>query len=219
MKKALSLILALVMIFAMTTVAFAEEDDNVEPVIGNHTNGTGLQETDAWPEGNTAATVTINVKAVETVHKYAVDVSWSDQAIALGGATMTWNVKTMRYDTPDPDTSFEPVTWNIKVTNYSDLSVYAYASISDPVDDNMEIISTYVSDNRLEVKRAEAGVGVDGEGNPIEGNPTIGLLKISLQPVSGKTWGDVAEYYTINHPNAESVTAGTATVYIAKTGS
>lgn len=208
MKKALSLILALIMVFALATTAFASEKN----VVGNGPGGIGVDPEDFDENTQPDVNVNINVSAVGTVHKYAVDVSWSDEPIALGGGTMTWNVQTMKYDTADTPTGNAPKTWDITITNYSDLPVYAYAGIEDKIPaDHMTITPSHTNESRLTVARATAATGDETQGNATEGTITI-----TLAPETGKDWADVVEYYTINHAGETSVLAATATVRIAK---
>jgi len=213
MKKALSLILALVMIFALATVAFAD----TKHVVGNR-GGDGAYgdyrdgvEPGAFTVTPPTVDVPITVSAVTTNNRYAVDVEWNTTAISLGGGEITWDVNTMTYVTSGVTGGTEAKTWNITIKNYSDLPVLAWATINDlkPAD-FMDVSANHTEGSKLTVAKATAGTG----GNP--GTLTDEVITITLKPADEKTWADVVEYYTINHPGEPSVTAATATVSISK---
>ena len=202
MKKAMSLILAIMMVFALSTTAFAA---NVIGTRGVHKDfNDGVDAANAQEDYEIA----INVSTSSIVSKYAVDVEYSTAAISLGGGTLTWDVNTMTYVTTDAGENPTALTKTITITNYSDKAITAYATIEKKyADDGLTVVADYTSDEKLTVDGATPGVG-DNKGTEKTGTITITLG-------TDTTWADVVTYYTNLDPGADSIQAATATVSIA----
>lgn len=202
MKKALSLILALIMVFALATTAFAEN------VVG--TRGQNGDSTDGVDAANASKnySVSIDVSTNSTISKYAVDVTYNSDPIALGGAVLTWDVNDMRYEITGDAEALSSLTRDIVVTNYSDKAIRVNVTVSKAHDDDGLNIGV-TGDAQREVDGASPGVG------GAIGTATVETFTVSVSLEDGKSWSDVATYYTNLDPDAASQTAATVSLTIA----
>lgn len=198
MKKIFAIIIAV----AMLTVALAVSV-GAENVIGSQTG--------VLPENFTTSETTpgenLNVKVSDVTHKYAVDVVFSLDDLTIGG-TITWNAETMKYDVSG--TTFTNTTRKVKVSNRSDLPVYAFATVTDQdAGDGITVAAEKDSaTNKLTIEKATAGTAV------ANGTPTTGELTIN---VTSGDWNAVVEYYAakrLNSPNQATDTFPVATVTV-----
>lgn len=150
----------------------------------------------------------LNIQVTEVTHKYAVDVTFSLSDLTIGGS-ITWNVNDMKYDVEG--TSLSDTTQTITVSNRSDLPVYAYATVSNTVEDGISITADKDSNtNKLTVAKATAGSGSNN------GTATDGTLNIRIESAD---WDAVAEYYAAKKLADDSLSSfkiATVTVTISK---
>lgn len=202
MKKIFAIIIAVAMLTAALAMSVGAEN-----VIGSQTG--------VLPENFTTSETTpgenLNVKVSDVTHKYAVDVVFSLDDLTIGG-TITWNAETMKYDVSG--TTFTNTTRKVKVSNRSDLPVYAFATVTDQdAGDGINVAAEKDSaTNKLTIAKATAGTAV------ANGTPTTGELTIN---VTSGDWNAVAEYYAakrLNSPNqaTDTFTVATVTVTISK---
>lgn len=127
----------------------------------------------------------LNVQVSEITHKYAVDITFSLNDLVIGG-TIMWNVNTLKYDVKGA--TLADTTQSIEVKNRSDLPVYAFAKVTNTVDDNGITVTADQDDenNKLEIGEAKVGAGNTA------GSATTKNIVISIK--SGD-WNAVAEYY------------------------
>lgn len=198
MKKIFAIIIAVAMLTAALAVSVGAEN-----VIGSQTG--------VLPENFTTSETTpgenLNVKVSDVTHKYAVDVVFSLDDLTIGG-TITWNAETMKYDVSG--TTFTNTTRKVKVSNRSDLPVYAFATVTDQdAGDGITVAAEKDSaTNKLTIAKATAGTAV------ANGTPTTGELTIN---VTSGDWNAVVEYYAakrLNSPNQATDTFPVATVTV-----
>ncbi len=216
MKKIVSLILALVMVFALATTASATTAttnvvgtyhgvDGEGKSLGTIADGADKVGNSFTVVNPANCEVSINVTLTDTINKYAVDVEYDDAALSLGGGVLTWDVNTMTYKTTTEGTEPTQTTKTIKIINYSDLPIQAYATINDSTADGITLTSDYTKDSKLTVEKATPGTG----GN----NGTATKKDITITLTADTTWKDVVEYYT-NLGNTGEVTVATATITV-----
>lgn len=202
MKKIFAILLTVAMLTAALAVSVGAEN-----VIGSQTG--------VLPENFTTSETTpgenLNVKVSDVTHKYAVDVVFSLDDLTIGG-TITWNAETMKYDVAG--TTFTNTTRKVKVSNRSDLPVYAFATVTDyDAGDGINVAAEKDSaTNKLTIEKATAGTAV------ANGTPTTGELTIN---VTSSDWNAVAEYYAAKRLNSinqatDTFTVATVTVTISK---
>ena len=108
MKKALSLILALVMVFALSTAAFAV--------------GTGEQ------------SMEVTVKVTEVAATYNVEITWEEEQFAFSDVWGGWNTQTHEYENTGWQVSegiAETAAAEFSVINHSDVEITVAAEYTD----------------------------------------------------------------------------------------
>ena len=196
MKKLLAVLLTLTMLVTLSAFGASAEQE-----VGGADGVTTFNPT-------TTPGQDLNVKVNDVTHKYAVDIVYGVQDLEIGG-TITWNVKTLKYDVENH--GLKDDNRKFKVSNRSDLPVYAYAEITrtDPLN-GIEITADKDSPtNKLTVAKARAGYGDAG------GQLTEGIINISLKSAD---WKAVAVYYAAkaSNENAKTFKIATVTVTISK---
>ena len=202
MKKFFAILLTVAMLATVLAVSVSAEN-----VIGSKTG--------VLPENFTTSETTpgenLNVKVSDVTHKYAVDVIFSLDELTIGG-TITWNAETMKYEVAG--TTLKNTTRTVKVSNRSDLPVYAFATVRDQdAGDGITVAAEKDSaTNKLTIEKATAGTAV------INGTPTRGDLTIN---VTSGDWSAVAEYYAKKRLDStnqatDTFTVATVTVTISK---
>ena len=193
MKKLLAILLAATM-FVTVFVTSASADT----VVG----ADGGVET--FPSTTTGGQ-NLNVKVTQVTHKYAVDVTYNLDELTFG---VTWDVNDMKYKITNG--AFSDTTKTITVSNRSDLSVYAYATVADEnTADGVSLVADAKdAASRLTVDKANAGTSV-ANGTAKEENITISITSTD--------WTTAATYYAnqVTNPNTTFKLA-TVTVTITK---
>ncbi len=204
MKKLLAILLAATM---FVTVFVTSASADTVTVVGSK-NESGYTGADTIDTPATSGK-DLNINVSDVTHKYAVDVTFNLSDLTIGG-TITWNVNDLKYDVAG--TTLADSTQNIKVSNRSDLSVYAYATVTNTDDDDGITVTADKNSatNRLTIEKARAKSGAT------PGAPTEGTLTISI---TSADWNAVAEYYAakkIADQSKPSFTFATVTVTITK---
>lgn len=116
MKKIIAAILAVMMIAAMSTTAFAAE-------------GTGTLK-----EGENSKSIDVTAKYTEgldTVNTVSANISWGAMEFTYHvGGTKTWNPETHKYDVTDTSGEWKVEGNTVTVENHSDIAIkvnFAYA--------------------------------------------------------------------------------------------
>lgn len=198
MKKILAIILSVAMIATMLAVSVSAADKQV--VVGD--NG-GVTDFDPTTTGGQD----INVKVTDITHKYAVDVTFNLSDLTIG--SITWNVNDMKYDVAD--STLKKTEQKIEVSNRSDLSVYAYATVADAnTDDGIAVTTDKDSTtNRLTVEKAAVGSG------NTNGTATTGSITVTIDSAD---WNAATAYYVgkMAENNTKTFVVATVTVTISK---
>lgn len=206
MKKLFALVLAVVMICAMSTSVFAA----AEHVVGNGKGGTtdngthtdGATSVDASSQAELA--ITANIGA--TNHRYAIDIEFPTMSFDVAGSNLTWDVNTLEYVTTGA-TTLENETFDITITNYSDLSVWYKVAVDDKDGgDGVTVVATHATSATL----ATSGVEVV---KAVAATHTATTDKFTIS-VTSTNWTEVAEYWAgkLSTEGVSSLPMATATV-------
>ena len=133
MKKALSLILAIMMVFALSTTAFAATED----IVGTY-NGNPVPKKETYEDGVTdfssadsSAVVAIKATSTNVESRYAVDITYSEMNMDIAGTAMVWDVNTLKYVPKTAGSGIADQTFPVTVTNRSDKPVKVTAQITE----------------------------------------------------------------------------------------
>lgn len=119
MKKTISILLALVLVLALSATAFAA--NSIEPNVSGTGKATTGDVTASYTDGTTG----------EVAKAYYVTVSWdvdSSLAYTAGNTTLTWNAEEMKYEGTTGDGMWSgAATVKVTVTNKSNAAITATA--------------------------------------------------------------------------------------------
>lgn len=192
MKKLFALVLAVVMICAMSTSVFAER------VVG------GSDGVAAFDPKDSSANLAISATIGDTNHRYAIDIEFPTMTFEVAGSNLTWDVNKLEYVTTG-STTLTDKTFNITITNYSDLSVWYKVAITDNDNtDGVEVDATHATgdlEDGVEIKKANAQ----------NHTPTTDTFTIA---VDGDDWTEITEYWAgkLSAAGVASLPMATATV-------
>lgn len=161
MRKLLSIVLCLVMVFCFAVPAMAA----VEPVEITGTPITGVSDTEANGD-NASKDVVITVDAVDP--KYRVTVTWDDD-MEFKYDFGTWNTETLKYNPAgwaDGDTEL-----NVTLTNYSNTKVWVVPTIQNQVNG----VTFTLSDNDVALDSADNAATLD-----VAGTAKTGTFKLTV---------------------------------------
>ena len=179
MKKILSIVLAIAMIFALSTTAFAATTKTDEDL------GAGATSTNAV-DVIIDASSTSNIEDV-----YSVDVAWDALDFTYSfsdDATNEWDPETHTYgDANYTDANWDKTTANIVVTNHSNEPVDVVATMDNAVKYGVTTTLTNASfelatgEGRTPAEADNNTIVVDIKGVPtVEENFTIGTITVTI---------------------------------------
>lgn len=203
MKKLLTLILALVMVFSLSVPAMAEDgdgtDDTTAPVLDD--NGDSA-------DAPVTGTYTPLADANEV---YSVDIAWGSMAFTYdaGKFLTVWNPETHQYDKTPVENNVAKWTYDkdanvVTVTNRSNLAVnvVVVASISDaykPATDGGKGVTVTVGNPSFTLGSAAEGATYDEPGTADSQQATItlsGALAQDAATEQGTVIGGITTYIT-----------------------
>ena len=223
MKKFLALILAVAMLCTMTTVIASAVS---KPLVGNNAgdgttdDGTytdGLAQGENFPAaGNYNVEITATAGSVE--HRYAVDITYDELSFNVTATTMVWNVNTLKYEVKDGDATLSNKKFNVAITNYSDLPIYATVAVSDLDDRDGATVAAYndEADTSLSAGKIEIADAV-----AIENNDNVLNFDVTITTPNNNDdeWNAVSNYYAgkfTAQGNDTPITMGTMSITLSK---
>ena len=147
MKKILSFVLVLVMIFSLSVTAFAAEE------ITNTNDSSSTDVHGTYIAGTSGGTV------------FSVDISWTDMNFTYYGASSpVWDPVTHTYSGEERESGWADSNAYIEVTNHSNTHINVNLSYS--AKDDFKDARVLFQYNGAYVGRADNGMGKDGAGLP-----------------------------------------------------
>ena len=128
MKKALSLIMALMMLFALSINAFAAATD----IVGTYNESNANDFTEGvkdFSANNPTANVAIKASAGNVESRYAVDIDYNEIFMSITGTKMVWDVNSLKYVPENGGNVAQDQEFPLTVTNRSDKPVVLTAKI------------------------------------------------------------------------------------------
>lgn len=201
MKKLFALVLAVVMICAMSVNVFAAP----VRVIGDP-NGVA-----SFSPGSQGADVAITADVGETQHRYAIDITFEVMSFEVVGSNLTWDVNQLTYVSTD-DTALADKSFNVLVENRSDLPIWYKATVADAdLNDGVEVSvshtvaasNTVIATTGVEVAKVTPGAGT-----------TKDTFQINVAAGDTAAWNNVCTYYAdkLSAAGATSMAMATVTV-------
>ena len=215
MKKALSLVLAIMMVFALSTTTFAAN------LVGTHGAGKGTNGIDDGVEtfddttSTPAANIDITAVTGAVGHRYAVDIEYVTMQVQITGSDLVWDVNNLEYVSKGSPAGIGGTdkSFAVTITNYSDLPVYLTANVSDK-DTNDCVAVKAVEKDTTNLLGAKTKIESALVNNFTKVDYVFDVL---VTTESGKTWTDVSNYYIPKfNTDASAKVIATVTVTISK---
>ena len=237
MKKALSLILAIMMVFALSTTTFAAggQYGNLDHVVGTH--GQRVDTPYSYQDGEETmddvtpnTNIVIKATANNIQSRYAVDIDYQTMSLDISGTSMEWDVNELKYvPVGDGSSLASDQSFMVIVTNYSDKPVYLTAVIAEKtVTLNGQERSAKADEMTLTYTPVTDGGQVNGytykatiEKN-LAGAQTAQYHEFKLDVKGNGKWQEITDFYmnVMNPITADaSVDIATLTVTISSTNS
>lgn len=219
MKKLFALVLAVLMICAMSVSVFAENVVGKRGNTGNYEDGLS----DFPSNGSFSKNMEIKATVGSIEHRYAVDIEYDELTFNVDGAILVWNVNDLKYEYKEAEPGSSNKTYNVTVINYSDLPVDLTVVVTDTVNnDKADISSTFVTDDtnistgtfKGEVVLGDA-IGYNTTSIRDANSDAVKSFQINIE---SNDWEAVANYYTNYFATTSdtSATMGTMTITVAK---
>ena len=191
MKKFLALTVSLAMLMGVLTVsasaAYMSEANKITGDGAGNTNTAGTAAGASDTTGTVIGTkdVTVNIKTSSeggTTHVYAVAVDTTELTFTWSNsATTIWNPETLKYETSTDEGSWTQSSFDITVTNYSDVGITVTPSTTTPdsadagvtvaVSEAVNIDSAYDGTTTGTAKTGKITVTVSGEPESVYADP------------------------------------------------
>ena len=214
MKKLFALVLAVVMICAMSTSVFAVHENVVgdRPEAGNGTYEDGDTDNE-FAADNPDIQVNITATAGNVEHRYAVDIEYDTMSFSVSGSNLVWNVNTLQYETAQGSTSVSDAEFNVQVINYSDLAVNLTVECTDTNANDYIAVACTQANGTVKIEDA---IGYDAETVKADTSDAQKSFKVE---VTSNDWVAAGNYYAeqfATNPGQTSLIVGTLTLTIAK---
>lgn len=213
MKKLFALILAVVMICAMSVNVFAETKNVVGTIGGNKGIDNGVTDITST---DPAVKVDIQATVGNVENRYAVDIEYETMSFNVSGSNLVWNVNTLKYEfKAGTDTNSAATATNaefdVQVINYSDLPVKLNVNCED-LDgaDSIVVACAANGDHELEDAIGYTPSSVKADNSKAQKKFTV--------TVTSTDWAAAGNYYAakFTETSADAITIGTLHITIAK---
>ena len=194
MKKAMSLILAIMMVFALSTTAFAATD-----IVGTVNGSTANDYTEGVTEGmfaanNPTANVNITATAGDVESRYAVDIEYTNVELSITGSKMVWDVNALKYVPKDGGDVAEDQEFAITVTNRSDKPVVLTAKIAEVADMVPTALALDIAAGKGTYTSADKTYVYKIPGN-LAGTDLADVEKDTFKLTASGDWQAIADFY------------------------
>lgn len=200
-KHSRAAVVVIMLVFAVCiSAAFSV---NAQNVVGTHGGASGINNgVETIPDG-AGASSPVNITLDGVSHRYAVDIEFSSMDIAA--SALVWDVNQLKYVSASDGEQVTNKTYNITVTNYSDLAVKMAGSTTvEPVASSAGISIDMDDSNATEIAAVKPVSG--GAGTAVEAT-----LKVN---VTSSDW-NTSIATIMNEGNSGTIKIGTVTVSLA----
>ena len=200
-KHSRAAVVVIMLVFAVCiSAAFSV---NAQNVVGSHGGASGIDNgVETIPDG-AGASSPVNITLEEVSHRYAVDITFSSMEIEA--SALVWDVNELKYVSVSGGDEVTDKTYDITVTNYSDLAVKMTGSTT---------VETFASNAGISIDMDESNATVIDAVTPVPGGagtPEIATLKVN---VTSSDW-NTSIATIMNGGNSGNIKIGTVTVSLA----
>lgn len=200
-KHSRAAVVVIMLVFAVCiSAAFSV---NAQNVVGTHGGASGINNGVETIPAGAGASSDVNITLDKVSHRYAVDIEFSSMDIAA--SALVWDVNALKYVSASGGDQVTDKTYNITVTNYSDLAVKMTGSTTVENVASSAGISIDMDDSNATVIDAVTPVS-GGAGKAVEAT-----LKVN---VTSSDW-NTSIATIMNGGNSGTIKIGTVTVSLA----
>ena len=200
-KHSRAVVVVIMLVFAVCiSAAFSV---NAQNVVGSHGGASGIDNgVETIPDG-AGASSDVNITLDKVSHRYAVDITFSSMEIAA--SALVWDVNDLKYVSVSGGDEVTDKTYDITVTNYSDLVVKMTGSTT------------------VEALASNAGISIDMDASnateiaavtPVSGGAGVAVEATLKVNVTSSDW-NTSIATIMNGGNSGIIKIGTVTVSLA----
>lgn len=200
-KHSRAVVVVIMLVFAVCiSAAFSV---NAQNVVGTHGGASGIDNgVETIPDG-AGASSPVNITLDEVSHRYAVDITFSSMEIAA--SALVWDVNDLKYVIASGGDEVTDKTYDITVTNYSDLAVKMTGSTT------------------VEALASNAGISIDMDASnatvidavtSVPGGAGVAVQATLKVNVTSNDW-NTSIATIMNGGNSGTIKIGTVTVSLA----
>ena len=176
---------------------------NAQNVVGTHGGASGIDNGVETIPAGAGASSPVNITLDEVSHRYAVDITFSSMEIAA--SALVWDVNDLKYVIASGGDEVTDKTYDITVTNYSDLAVKMTGSTT------------------VENVASSAGISIDMDASnateiaavtPVSGEAGVAVQATLKVNVTSSDW-NTSIATIMNGGNSGKIKIGTVTVSLA----
>lgn len=200
-KHSRAAVVVIMLVFAVCiSAAFSV---NAQNVVGTHGGASGIDNgVETIPAGADASSP-VNITLDKVSHRYAVDIEFSSMEIAA--SALVWDVNQLKYVSASDGEQVTDKTYNITVTNYSDLAVKMTGSTT---------VENVASSAGISIDMDASNATVIDAVTPVSGGTGVAVQATLRVNVTSSDW-NTSIATIMNGGNSGKIKIGTVTVSLA----
>ncbi len=200
-KHSRAAVVVIMLVFAVCiSAAFSV---NAQNVVGTHGGASGINNGVETIPAEAGASSPVNITLGEVSHRYAVDITFSSMDIAA--SALVWDVNQLKYVSASGGEQVTNKTYDITVTNYSDLAVKMTGSTT---------VETVASGAGISIDMDESNATVIDAVTPVPGGAGVAVQATLRVNVTSSDW-NTSIATIMNEGNSGTIKIGTVTVSLA----
>lgn len=200
-KHSRAVVVVIMLVFAVCiSAAFSV---NAQNVVGTHGGASGIDNgVETIPDG-AGLSSDVNITLGEVSHRYAVDITFSSMEIAA--SALVWDVNNLKYVSVSGGDEVTDKTYDITVTNYSDLAVKMTGSTT---------VEAFASNAGISIDMDASNATVIDAVTPVPGGAGVAVQATLNVNVTSSDW-NTSIATIMNGGNSGTIKIGTVTVSLA----
>lgn len=200
-KHSRAAVVVIMLVFAVCiSAAFSV---NAQNVVGTHGGSSGIDNgVETIPDG-AGASSDVNITLKEVSHRYAVDIEFSSMEIAA--SALVWDVNELKYVSASGGDEVTDKTYDITVTNYSDLAVKMTGSTT---------VEAFASNAGISIDMDDSNATEIDAVTPVSGGVGTAVKATLRVNVTSSDW-NTSIATIMNGGNSGTIKIGTVTVSLA----
>ena len=200
-KHSRAAVVVIMLVFAVCiSAAFSV---NAQNVVGSHGGEHGVDNGVETIPAGAGASSDVNITLDKVSHRYAVDIEFSSMDIAA--SALVWDVNNLKYVSVSGGDEVADKTYDITVTNYSDLAVKMTGSTT---------VEAFASNAGISIDMDASNATVIDAVTPVPGGAGVAVQATLNVNVTSSDW-NTSIATIMNGGNSGTIKIGTVTVSLA----